>query len=208
MPDPWTIRVKSSDRAFLCGKTGSGKSYAAHKLTRGLERLVVLDPKGDDAAMADWDLEPWDRDARRRLKDQKSPVRARVVLDARRPTAEIWDEALAAILQAGNVTLYIDEVYGIVNPNSTPSPALTAVWTRGRSLGIGAWAASQRPVWVPLFILSEAEHFFVFRLTLGDDRKRMSEFLGPQVLEVIKDRHGLFYAQAEWDQPRYVSQLP
>jgi hypothetical protein len=190
---------------FLTGKTGSGKTYAAHAICHNIRRLVVLDPKAriDEKV---WRLRPWDREARTLLQNNE-PIRTLVRAPIGPGAEEEWEKAYLAVLNAGNCTVYVDEVYGVVE-TARPSPYLTAIWTRGREMGIGAYAASQRPAWVPIVMMSEAEHFFVFRLTVGDDRRRMAEFLGPAVMEVIQDTHGLFYAKAEWERPVYLSQLP
>ena len=202
---PEGITIKSNDRLFLCGKTGSGKTFAARHICATLRRLVVLDPKARIDA-AEWRLKPWDREARMLLRNGE-PIRTLIRAPIGPGAEEEWEKAYMAVLNAGNCTIYVDEVYGVVETGK-PSPYLTAIWTRGRELGIGAFAASQRPVWVPIVMLSEAEHYFVFRLTVGDDRRRMAEFLGPDAMEVIRDTHGLLYARAEWDRPIYMKSLP
>jgi hypothetical protein len=166
----------------------------------------VLDPKARINA-DEWRLRPWDREARMLLQNGE-PIRTLIRAPIGPGAEEEWERAYMAVLNAGNCTMYVDEVYGVVETGK-PSPYLTAIWTRGRELGIGAYAASQRPVWVPIVMLSEAEHFFMFRLTVGDDRRRMAEFMGPTVMEVIKtDIHGLFYMKADWDTPTYFKSLP
>jgi hypothetical protein len=198
------ILLRSNERVFLCGKTGSGKTYAAHKICRKLRRLVVLDPKARIDS-EEWNLRPWDREARTLLANGE-PIRTLVRAPIGPGAEEEWDRAYLAVLNAGNATLYIDEVYGVIE--GRPSPYLVAIWTRGRELGIGAYAASQRPAWVPIVMMSEAEHFFIFRLTVGDDRRRVAEFLGPDAMEVIRDEHGFLYSRAEWDAPAYFPELP
>jgi len=199
-----TITLRSHERVFFCGRTGSGKTFAAEHLTRPLPRLVVLDPKG---TLGNWNLEPWDRDARRRLRNG-DPIRTRVVVPFGAAAEEVWDEALFEIYAGGNCTAYIDESYGVTDPGAKPSRNLTSLWTRGRELRVGAWASSQRPVWVPLFEISEADHLFVFRLTLEEDRRRIAAFVGPEALEVIRELHGVIYSRAEWEHPIYISRLP
>lgn len=203
--DRTLIRIRSDSRVFFCGKTGSGKTYAAHRVCRPIKRLIVLDPKATIPA-EHWKLAPWDREARTLLRNGE-PIRALIRAPIGPGAEEEWDRAYKAVLEAGNATIYVDEVYGVVE-TGRPSPYLTAIWTRGRELGIGAFASSQRPAWVPIVMMSEAEHHFVFRLTVGDDRRRMAEFLGPKVMEVIRDTHGLFYARAEWNEPIYLPALP
>ena len=200
------ITIKDSDRVFFTGKTGPGKTYAARFITRSYPRLIVLDPKGTLGG-PEWGLDPWDKESRRSLKNGR-PVRARVTVPFGAEVEEVWEDVFFRVYQAGNCTLYIDEVYGVVLPGTKPSPGLTGIWTRGRELGVGAYAASQRPVWVPLFILTESEHFFMFRLALAEDKQRMSAFMGPQVEQVIRDKHGVFYAHAEDDEPTYFEKLP
>src|SRR5574341_1569171 len=37
--------IQSNERIFLCGKTGSGKTFMARYLARKLHRFIVFDPK-------------------------------------------------------------------------------------------------------------------------------------------------------------------
>ena len=191
---------------LLCGQTGSGKTYAARYLLKPLDRVVVVDPKGDDS-IATWGLAPWDREARRLLRSGE-PIRTRVLIPIGKEADEVFEEVFEFVLGVGNCTIYCDELYGIVSPGAKPGPFLTALWTRGRSLGIGAWASTQRPSWIPLFTRSEAQHYFIFRLLLRADRFSMTEVAGEEVMERITDKHGLFYMSPEWDAPIYLPELP
>lgn len=200
---PTLATLNSSDRVFICGKTGSGKTYLSKHLTGSLKRLVVLDGKG---TLDDWRLEPWGRQAERDLLNGK-PVRIRALPGIDDDYLEYWDKVLGACYMAGDVTVYIDELYSVVPPNQNASNTLWACYTRGREFGLGIWAATQRPVWVPIIALSEAEHYFMFRLNMQVDRHRMAEFMTEEVESIIRDKHGFFYMQAEEDRPKYVRQL-
>jgi energy-coupling factor transporter ATP-binding protein EcfA2 len=195
--------IKSSDRVFIAGKTGSGKTFLARHLTRKLPRLVVLDGKG---SLSDWNLIPWDGNTRRALIAGE-PVRSRVTAPLKGDVKEFWETVLGLCYFAGDLTIYIDEVYAITPPNTNPGPNLWACYTRGREFGVGVWSSTQRPVWIPLISMSEAEHYFCFRLNLGEDRKRLSAFMGEPVLTPIPDEHGFYYSRAEWDKPIYKTKL-
>lgn len=197
------IVLQSNERVLITGKTGSGKTYLAHYITRELKRLVVLDGKG---TLKDWNLEEWSKDAERRML-QGEPVRLRAIVPLGDDPVVFWDKVITSCYYAGNVTLYIDELYAVSPPNKKPLDSLWAVYTRGRELGVGVWSSTQRPVWIPLFALSEAEHFFMFRLQLMEDRQRIAAFMSSEVLRTITDKHGFFYMRADMDEPIYTEQL-
>lgn len=197
------IKLTSNERVLISGKTGSGKTYLAHYITRPIKRLMVLDGKG---TLSDWNLEPWDSGSSRAML-RGEPVRIRVVPPLSVDVMDFWNETIIQAYHAGNMLIYIDELYAVSPPNQKPPDALWAAYTRGRELGLGVWASTQRPVWIPLFALSEADHFFMFRLQLNEDRQRMSAFMGTEVMQSISDRHGFYYASSEADKPFYVRQL-
>lgn len=204
------IEVRSSDRASIVGMTGSGKTFLAGYLLRTARRLVVIDPKG--TLRGRWRLEEWSEATRKRLLDGE-PVRIRLARPVTRgpsrigPGQTIWDDYLWDIYDAGNVLVYIDEMYGVTPVGGRIPEPLQAIYTRGRELGIGAISASQRPSWVPLEILSESTWFFCFRLQLEDDRRRMAGLMGAEVLEPIPDLYGFWTYQAGWPYPVYTEQL-
>lgn len=202
------IDVQSDQRVLITGMTGSGKTFLARQLLRGVNRLVVLDPKGmlrdadDEPPDETWNLTEWSESGVKKLMGG-DPVRMRVAA----PLNGDWSEYLWAVYKAGNVVLYIDEMYGVVPIGKRAPDALTAIYTRGRELGIGAIGATQRPVWVPLEIISESEWLFIFRLRLDDDRRRMASLTGPEIMNPVPDRFGFWTYNVLWDSPIYTPQL-
>ncbi len=178
-----TFSIENNHRVFLAGKTGSGKTTLALFLLYNIKRLILIDSKDD---LFDWNTEPFNRETKKALLDNE-PCRIRVV------DREEALEVLQLAYSVGNVIIYLDEVTALIPPRSEPEQVFTDIWTRGRSRNIGAWSTSQRPKSVPLVFMSESEHYFMFRLNLEDDRKRMKEFMGEQVLTPIPDSHGFYY---------------
>lgn len=184
------------------GKTGSGKSYAARLLTKNIQRLVVLDPKGTLSAGSGWNLTQWDGSTERALQNGE-PVRARI----QAPLDGNWEPFLETIYHSENVTVYIDEMYGVIQSASKPGQWLTALYTRGRELKIGVWTSTQRPTWIPLFTLSEADWLFVFRLQMETDRARMASLMGAVVADKELKGNNVWVYNQEWPRPMLYKRL-
>ena len=198
------IQIESDQRLISVGKTGSGKTFLMKYLTRKLNRLMVLDPK----AMidpAEWHLDWVDNGGLRDLQKGKD---ARLLVRTYDPAD--WNTYLQAAWDATNVVVYIDELYALVEFGRVAPPRiLSQLYTQGRERLVGVWGATQRPAWVPMFTMSECDWFFAFRTQLQDDRKRLAELMGEEVLEPVpvSDPHGFWMYNVYWDNPVYVDQL-
>lgn len=163
-------------RILVLGKNGSGKSRAAvwHLAQKNLktQTWIALNHKNEElidsipgAQMVDMDFFP------------KKPG-----LYVYHPIPEVDDEAVTALMwkiyARENVGLYIDEGY-MINPRD---PALTALYTQGRSKNIPMITLSQRPSKISRFAVSEAEFIQVFYLTDKRDRETVGAFI-PYSLE-------------------------
>lgn len=187
------LRFRTDERVTLVGKTGSGKTTFARCALRGVSRLLVLDPKGT----CTW-VPEIDRYALRALRKGRSfQARVHALTEAE------WDEWMWMAFEAGDLVVYIDEVYGVVPPGRR-SVALNALLTRGREFGIGVWSATQRPAWCPLVVLSEAEWLVVFRLQLKEDRKRVASIMGEDVEKIKLTGHEFLLYNAEWEKPVHI----
>lgn len=191
------IRISSHDRVLVAGKTGSGKSTLTMFMLATLKRLVVIDSKD---GLQDWFLDDFNRSTINRIKNGEA-VRIRVVKD------EDALEVLRAAYEGKDIVVYIDEVTALIPPQSKPDQVFVDIWQRGRSRGVGAWAATQRPSGIPLIFMSEAEHFFIFRLNLDEDRKRLASFAGQEVREPVRDKYGFFYYNTNSGRAVYYRQM-
>lgn len=200
MPD-----IKSNDRVFIAGQTGSGKTTAAKYLLRLVDRLIVIDPKGELGESSGWDLEDADSRSMRQLETGRVG-RLRFVPPFEMPE-DYYKSIFVFAMNCGNCILYIDELYAVFPGNARATDALVMTWTRGRTLGVGTWGCTQRPTWIPLFAMSEAQHYFVFRLMLTEDRARMASMMGGDVETPIPDKHGFWYKNVETEKVEYFKEL-
>jgi hypothetical protein len=193
-----SVKIKSGERVALFGKTQSGKTTLAKYLLLPLHRLVVIDLK---LGLAEWGLEDFATKHLRAIKNQDD-YKIRVT------TKEESLSVMSQLYESGNGTIFIDEIVALV-PEQTKAPQIiTDIWQRGAFKKISGWAGSQRPKKVPLIFLSEAEHFFIFKLNLEADRKTVYDNTGSKVLlKPTPDKHGFYYYSLESGKTRYYSQL-
>lgn len=170
-------------RVLFCGKTRSGKTYLASRLTSTLARLLVFD---------NLDRVNMPYSTREEIEAFISGEDARIKIG----DAGLFDLVVKAAFKIGYFTAYIDELYSLVPVPQRIPDCVTMLWTRGGGNHIGAWACVQRPSRIPLFVITELEHLFVFKLKNSEDRKRAWDFVGikPPLENVPNiDPHGFYY---------------
>lgn len=186
------IDIKAGDRAFIVGTTGSGKTYLAEKLLSPLPDVVIVDPKHG----FEWSGTP---------KHGKGVVLTdfRDVVRHEGPDPLIYRPSLAEcaagipwfwvwVWHRQNTKVYVDEVAAITKPTTIPWEFARCI-QMGRSRKIGVWCATQRPARVPIVILSESEHDFIFRLRNPADLKRMAEYSDPAIFRDPARGHECWY---------------
>jgi ABC-type oligopeptide transport system ATPase subunit len=174
-------------RTVLVGQTGCGKTTVARALLQFYQYVFVYDVKGMMRPQ-EWPLFAFVKtfdELRKAARQQKNGefVYPKIVFQPR--FEELPDETNLApadrffqyVYLRRHTVVYVDEVYGVTSNRKIPS-YLKAILTRGRERGITAFMATQRPTEIPQFILSEAENFYVFKLQMPQDKKRIEEIKG------------------------------
>lgn len=173
-----SIIPANGDRGIVIGATGSGKSTASMWLLRRIPRVptVIYNTKDEkmfaelpNVARADYfdDVLKLVDDGQTDYVDFHPPSK-----ELNRP--EILDGYLWRHLhELQDIPAYIDELYSF-HRRGDPFDGLTALLTRGRGAGITTIMATQRPAYISMFSLTEAQHFYIFRLSHKHDHKRVS----------------------------------
>ncbi len=209
-------RYQAGEHVTILGRTGSGKTHLAYELLgatahRRLPAVnMIMKPK--DATVKAWS----DRIGLRTVRSWPPPpslmpgarprgytVWPHHTFDPDVDDARLWEVFRASILDSykrGNRILFADEVAGLTNDLRHPkhrrtlARELEAVWMRGRSMGTGVWAASQRPAYIPLQAYQAAEHVFLAAEPDARNRKRFDEIgaLDPKVVSGITAELGQY----------------
>lgn len=201
---PWEIR--SNDRVFLVGKTGTGKSTAACRLVwEQLSDVVFYDMSGEEAAGLDAPILRTLEDVERALYSDEPDHLTRFVYQPEVPTYPGFERLCELVYNHGNLHLIADELLLVYRQNNSVRPTTDhhlKILTNGRKKGVGMTGATQRPVNVPLESISESEHILCFRLKLPADRDRMTKIMGPAVDDSLNlDRYWYYYDHDLLDDP-------
>jgi GTPase SAR1 family protein len=185
------LKIRPNDRAILIGATGCGKTTLARYLIEDQWKpySVVYDAKG----MISWPnhLLYTSFDSLQEVGEEEKRILFRPdVYEALNPKSQ--DVFFQWVYEQRNIRLYVDEAYALLG-GSNPSFHLQACLSRGRERGISTIIATQRPKRIPLITMSEAEHFYIFRLNLLEDRIRTEELTGIDTLEQTELREYEFY---------------
>jgi hypothetical protein len=176
-----TLIPERGNRVFLSGMTGSGKSVLARTLlaTKVNEFVLIFDAKDEIF----WNgYQRFTRLDKLIFANPKRAIYAPNIHELDNPAK--WDEFFkyAYLRQKknrkkkllSNTIIYIDEAYAVTKNEVIPF-YYKASLTRGRSLGIETWSATQRPKNIPQFLMSEAENSYIFFHQMPQDKIKLRQ---------------------------------
>ena len=193
LTDIWAY--EAGEHVSFIGPTGSGKTHLALPL---LARSVTEDVKGYVTVMKPRDKTVGAFMARhkwKRILNYPPPPSAKKVIGEAPPGYVVWpvhsqnpelDEVRHEgifrkmhrdLYVKGDAIIFDDEAVSLVREMDL-KPDLVRIWTKGRSVGCGLWAATQRPSLVPLEMYDQATHLFLAYDPDERNQKRFAEIGG------------------------------
>lgn len=190
------MKIKSNQRVCFIGKTGSGKSYLANRLIRNFKKVLLYDPKHEHKKEF-----PKAKVTSKLSQVQKwlEEKEFFIIFQPFDVNAEKFNELCKIVFRKGNLIFVLDEV-----ENLEFTYWHEKIIRMGRTRGVGIFHLIQRPCFIPSnYILSENEHFFLFKLSLKSDRKKVEGFIGERAeeLRTIEEFHYLYYNVLD-DEPK------
>lgn len=186
------LHLAMSERAFVCGRTGSGKSYLARRWVRTWRSGIAVDHKHNGVPASElpgWEvvvgfaaaLRAWGP-AHPRLIVRPQPGDTAERREGGHRIPSLYEQLALRVLATGWTGWYDDEAMNVA-PLGRLNPGLERLYGEGRTRAIPVVVATQRPIGIHNKLLSEADHLVVFSLQLDGDRAKLASFAGQQLMD-------------------------
>lgn len=187
-----TLTIGEGEHLFVCGQTGSGKSYRMERLIAARaqqSRVAIIDPKGEFWIKGAKIVEKYHK--RHRVQIFRPDLDETAI-----PEVEQYDQFFRAIWRDGRpCTVYIDELNATLPGPQSCLRSLERMYRQGRSRRIVVWAATQRPKEIPSVAFTESTHILSFWLGWRGDAEKVESFTFKGVADQIVslEWHHLLY---------------
>lgn len=168
---------------FVCGRTGSGKSFLVKRAVANAERLVVYLPKREDGEYVGVYFDAWDGEHsafyRAWLESHRQGGRYHLIYrpeDAFDPAA--FDRLCMGVYHAGECTFVAEDLAGYVNERSGLGAGFKTLLTAGRTRGVTTYLVTQRPYRIPREVTSQAREAYLFATHEPNDVAYIKEAFG------------------------------
>ena len=178
LEEPAGPAIRYSDRVFVTGMTGSGKSHLARSLYLAVGgRRLVVDPADSDLTLVPGAVTFSDplKATNRAGESWRDAHHARFVPDDP-DDLEIYSTLFRWVYENPPRWVWIDEG-AIVLPSRGGNPGGRKLLLAGRKRPVGMLTCNTRPRHVQREAISEAAHVFMFRTGDGADRRTLAENL-------------------------------
>jgi hypothetical protein len=185
------------DHVTVLAPTGGGKTQLAYGLLGGTATpecpatVMVMKPR--DSTVTKFSkqfgfktIRDWPPSKLEGITGSKPPGYALWPQESGNPVADdrrhaaIFTRSIRTQYSAGgrgkDSIIFADETYSLEKELGLEDD-LRRLWTKGRSVGVGLWAASQRPVWISRWAF-QAQHLFLGNDPDVDMQKRYGEIGG------------------------------
>jgi len=179
----------------ILGSKGSGKSYLANEIMKGLNGIHVWvydfnHQFHSSRAMVFHDLT-------KMLEVSDSAKRGHYILQALDNSENTFRRFCEEGFKRGNLVLMMDESHSFLTKQKQLKEFNNIILS-GRPRGISCITISSRPASLPNNVLTNAKHVFAFKLNLETDIKFLEGFLGSDVWILMpKDKRHKLKDEAE-----------
>lgn len=177
------LQIPKGHRGAIVGQTGTGKSVLARNILPKTGNLIIVDPKG----MFDYpDMPVYTSISAIKFQKPKRFIFRYKPNDF--GNIQKLNEVYKYAYDRGNTFVYTDDVIGIMDKTRYPK-YLAICYQMGRQKNVTMLSTFQRPAWLPLFLMTECDKFYLFRVTMKEDINRINQIVGGYSPDLLPNKH-------------------